>query len=312
MRVSISNAPFSLKTLFTQILYLCQETSRGLRRGGWMNWAAISTVTVLLFLLGISLQTSWQVSGLLQQAGSQMEISVYLKPEFTGDVLKTKIEQFPDVSSVEIISKDAAWKDLMTDLGAAELQGATDALSQNPLVDQLKVRAVSVNEVSRLAEMLANFTEVESVAFLNEALKNLLQLNQGITQISTIVLGLLALTALAVINTTIRLIVVARHQEIEVMHLVGATNTWIYLPFLFQGILFGVVGAGVSWGFIEGTRYFVHRLLVEQPNFLQSLMQGLQLTTTQNVLLPVVLFGAGGCVGLMGSFLAVRRFLLVK
>jgi cell division transport system permease protein len=166
--------------------------------------------------------------------------------------------------------------------------------------------------VSRLAEMLANFTEVESVAFLNEALKNLLQLNQGITQISTIVLGLLALTALAVINTTIRLIVVARHQEIEVMHLVGATNTWIYLPFLFQGIFFGVVGAGVSWGFIEGTRYFVHRLLVEQPNFLQSLMQGLQLTTTQNVLLPVVLFGAGGCVGLMGSFLAVRRFLLVK
>jgi cell division transport system permease protein len=310
MRVTMTNVPFSLKTLLTQVFYLFQETIRGLKRGGWMNWAAISTVTVLLFLLGVSVQTSWQVSGLLQQAGSQMEISVYVKPEFSGDTLKAKIEQFPDVSSVETISKDDAWKALVTDLGASDLQGATDALTENPLVDQLKVRAVSAAQVSRLAEMLTNFTEVESVSFLSEALKNLLQLNQGITQISTVVLGALALTALAVINTTIRLIVVARHQEIEVMHLVGATNTWIYLPFLLQGIFFGLVGAGFAWGFIEGTRYFVQRLLVEQPNFLQALVQGLQLTSTQSILLPLVLLSAGGFVGLFGSFLAVRRFLL--
>ena len=66
--------------LLTKLDYLLKETWLGLQRGSWMNWAAISTVTVLLFLFGMSLQTSWQLETLLNQFGSQLEVSVYLKP----------------------------------------------------------------------------------------------------------------------------------------------------------------------------------------------------------------------------------------
>jgi cell division transport system permease protein len=72
----------------TKFDYLLRETLLGLRRGGWMNWAAISTVTVLLFLFGISLQASWKLEGLLNQFGSQVEVSVYLDPGAQADMVK--------------------------------------------------------------------------------------------------------------------------------------------------------------------------------------------------------------------------------
>ncbi len=302
--------PSPLRTSFTQTLYLAQETAKGLRRGSWMNWAAISTVTVLLFLLGLSLQTHWQVNRLLTQAGSQLEVSVYLKPDISGGVLQQQISRFPDVASVSLVSKDIAWKLLLSELGATDLQGATDALGQNPLVDELKIQAKSADRVSNLAQMMKNFTEVDHVSYLNEVAQNLIQLNQGLGQMGWGVIALLTLTALAVINTTIRLIVVARHQEIEVMQLVGATTAWIYLPFLMQGIFFGLVGGGVAILFMNAVRQFMHHLLAQQPVFLQNLTQNLQLSPVQSVALPLILLGFGCCIGLAGSFLAVRRFVV--
>ena len=73
----------------TKLDYLLKETFLGLQRGGWMNWAAVSTVAVLLFLFGISLQTSWQVEKLLNQFGSQLEVSVYLEPTASGKSIET-------------------------------------------------------------------------------------------------------------------------------------------------------------------------------------------------------------------------------
>jgi cell division transport system permease protein len=310
MRRSISAIPPAFKVTFTQGQYLAQETWRGLQRGGWMNWAAISTVTVLLFLFGISLQTSWQVNGLLQNMGSQLEISAYLRPNLSGETLQKQLGQLPDISSVQLLPRDDAWKRLVADLGATDLQGATDALGQNPLVDQLKIRARSGQKVPKLAQMLAGFPEIEQVSYLNEVMQNLIQLNQGIGWMGWGVIGLLTLTALAVINTTIRLIVVTRQQEIEVMQLVGATTIWIYLPFLLQGLTFGLLGGGLAIGFMEIARHFMAQLLVSQPVFLQSLAQNLQLTTAQGVLLPLTLVAFGSFVGLSGSFMAVRRFLV--
>ncbi len=298
------------KLAWTQVEYLSQETLRGLQRGGWMNWAAISTVTVLLFLFGISLQTSWQVSGLLQQMGSNVQISLYLTPDAVGETLQETVRQFPGVAAVEVIPKEQAWQGLLADLGAADIAGATEGLGENPLVDELVVRARSAGSVSRLVSSLRNVPGVDAVAYLDEALQHLADLSRGLSRVSLAVVSLLTITAIAVITTTIRLIVVARHQEIEVMQLVGATHTWIYLPFLLQGLAFGIGGATLAWGFLIGTRQFAQHLLARQPNFLQTLAHGLQLQPSQALLLPIILLGFGSVVGLVGSLLAVRRFSL--
>lgn len=309
MRMPIPAIP-PFRTTLTQLQYLLQETAKGLQRGSWMNWAAVSTVTVLLFLLGLSLQTNWQVNRLLTQAGSQLEISVYLKPDTSGTVLQQQLKQFPAVGSVNLVSRDTAWKQLLSELGATDLKGATEALGQNPLVDELKIQSTSADQVPKLAQILKNFTEVDHISYLSEVVQNLGQLNRGLGQIGWAMIGFLTLTALAVINTTIRLIVVARHQEIEVMQLVGATTLWIYLPFILQGIFFGLIGGGTAILFMGAARQFVEQLLLQQPVFLQSLAQDLRLSAFQSIALPLVLLGFGSFIGLTGSFLAVRRFIL--
>jgi len=290
--------------------YLLRETFLGLRRGGWMNWAAVSTITVLLFLFGISLQSTWQLESLLNQFGSQLEVSAYLESGIPADTLRPMVEAMPEVMQVTTVSKEDAWAALVEDLGIADIEGATEQLNGNPLVDELKVKARSSDDVPVLANQLTTLQGVDEVSYIDEAVQRLAQLNQGLRWVSIGVITLLSLTAMAVITTTIRLIVLARRREIEVMQLVGATAAWIYLPFILQGAFFGIVGAGISWGCLMGIHRFVEELVAQQPDFVQFLVNGLQLTPQQSLLLPLSLFSLGGMVGLMGSLLAVRKFAL--
>lgn len=290
--------------------YLMRETLLGLRRGGWMNWAAISTVTVLLFLFGLSLQVSWQLEGLLNQFGSQLEISVFLESGVEANTLRPFVEKMPEVAEVVAIPKETAWQELVQEMGISDIQGATTQLNGNPLVDELKVRVRQPEVVQSLAKELAQVNGVDEVLYADEAVQQISQLNRGLNWVSFGIISMLTLTAIAVITTTIRLIVMARRREIEVMQLVGATVTWIYLPFLLQGITFGVVGALLSWVMIVGLQEFVGYLLSRQAEFIRFLADGLELSTDKIVLLPLSLLILGMTVGVLGSLFAVRRFAL--
>ena len=291
----------------TKLDYLLRETLLGLRRGGWMNWAAISTVTVLLFLFGVSLQASWQLEGLLNQFGSQLEVSVYLDTGVQAETLKSIVTAMPGVADTQTVSKEDAWLALVQDLGVSDINGATRQLDGNPLVDQLKVKARSSQDVPLVAQRLAKVEGVDEVQYVDEAVQRVGQLNRGLSWVSFTVTTLLTLTAIAVITTTIRLIVMARKREIEVMQLVGATAIWIYLPFILQGITFGVAGAVLSWGLISSIQHFLNNLLSQQPEFVQFLANGVQISPLRVILLPLILLGFGSSVGVLGSLFAVRR-----
>ena len=292
----------------TKLDYLLRETLIGLQRGGWMNWAAVSTVTVLLFLFGMSVQASWRLEGLLNQFGSQVEVSVYLDPGERLEKVIPIVQELPQVTEVKIISKEQAWASLVQELGISDIAGATAQLEGNPLVDELKVKARNQKDVPTLAQQLAKVPGIDDVQYMDDALKRMQELNQGLGWVSLTITSLLSLTAIAVITTTIRLIVMARRREIEIMQLVGATTAWIYLPFILQGITFGVVGALIAWFLITSVLQFLTNLLATGPDFIQFLAGGVQPNPIQLLLLPLLLLSIGGSVGLMGSLFAVRRF----
>ncbi|MER3434286.1 MAG: cell division protein [Leptolyngbya sp. ERB_1_1] len=293
--------------VFTKLDYLSRETLLGLKRSGWMNWAAVSMVTVLLFLFGISLQASWQLESLLTQFGSQLEVSAYLETGVSADILRSTVEKLPEVASVQDVSKEQAWSNLVQELGLSNLKDATQQLEGNPLVDELKVKARSSEAVPVLAEKLKKIRGVEEVQYVNEAVQRIAQLNRGFNWISTAIIGLLTATAIAVINTTIRLIVLARRKEIEVMQLVGATRSWIYLPFLTQGLVFGIAGAAIAFTLIQTIQNCIRHQLSGQAEFVQFLTTGAS-RPIDVVALPFILLAFGGIVGFVGSVLAVRRF----
>lgn len=294
----------------TKLDYLLGETLLGLRRGGWMNWAAVSTVTVLLFLFGMSVQASWKLEGLLNQFGSPVEVSVYLDPGAPVDKVIPLVAQLPHVAEVKAISKEQAWAALIKEMGLSDIEAATEQLEGNPLVDELKVKAQTSQYVPMLAQQLTQILGVDEVQYMDEVIQRMQQLNQGLNWVSLTVISLLTLTAVAVITTTIRLIVMARRREIEIMQLVGATTSWIYLPFILQGMTFGVLGAAIAWILIIGVQEFLANLLATGPDFIKYIASGSQPNLIQMLLLPFLLLSLGGLVGLMGSLFAVRRFAL--
>ncbi len=292
----------------TKLDYLLRETFLGLRRGGWMNWAAVSTVTVLLFLFGMSLQVSWKLEGLLNQFGTPVEVSVYLDPGAQVEQVMAVVEKLPQVTQVKTISKEEAWASLVKEMGISDIAGATEQLDGNPLVDELKVKARHSKDVPSLAKQLKQVAGIDEVQYMDEVLKRMQQLSQGLSWVSLTITSFLTLTAVAVITTTIRLIVMTRRREIEIMQLVGATKSWIYLPFILQGIAFGIVGAAIAWVMITSVQQFLANLLATAPDFIRFLAGGAQPDPIQVLLLPLLLLSLGSSVGLMGSLFAVRRF----
>jgi cell division transport system permease protein len=254
------------------------------------------------------LQASWKLEGLLNQFGSQVEVSVYLDPGAQIESVKLVVLKLPEVTEVKTITKEQAWASLVKQLGISDIAGATEQLEGNPLVDELKVKARTSKDVPILAKKLTQMSGIEEVQYLDEALKRMQQLSQGLGWVSFAITTVLTLTAVAVITTTIRLIVMARRREIEIMQLVGATASWIYLPFILQGITFGVAGALIAWALITSVQQFLANLLASGPDFIQFIAGGAPPQIIQLLLLPLILLSLGGSVGLIGSLFAVRRF----
>jgi len=293
---------------FAKIDYLLRETYLGLKRGGWMNWAAISTVAVLLFLFGASLQLSWQLENVLGQLGSQLEISVYLDENTLGESMQSRLLLVDGVASAKLIPKEEAWQDLMKDLGKNDLSQATKQLGGNPLVDEFKVRTVSSDRVPDVAKRISGLKGVNEVWYTNEVVERIGQLRQALSNSSVAIVAIFTVIAIAVITTTIRLIVLARRREIEVMQLVGATAVWIYFPFVLQGVVFGLAGAGTAYLMLLLSLNLLGGAIINQPELIKSLTLGLTTDLRVQFFLPAVLAIFGSVIGVLGSLLAVRRF----
>jgi cell division transport system permease protein len=293
---------------FAKIDYLLRETFLGLKRGGWMNWAAISTVAVLLFLFGASLQISWQLENVLGQLGSQLEISVYLDENTAGESMQSRLLLVDGVASAKLIPKEEAWQNLMKDLGKNDLNQATKQLGGNPLVDEFKVRTVSSDRVPDVAKRISGLKGINEVWYTNEVVERIGQLRQALSNSSVAIVAIFTVIAIAVITTTIRLIVLARRREIEVMQLVGATAIWIYFPFVLQGVVFGLAGAGTAYLMLILSLNLLGGAIINQPELIKSLTLGLTTDVRVQFFLPAVLAIFGSVIGVLGSLLAVRRF----
>lgn len=287
--------------------YLLQETWLGLRRGGWMNTAAVSTIAILLFLLGSGLQLSWQMDHLMAQLGDQLEISVYLQDNAKPDQLQSLFTNLAGVSQVEIIPKEQAWRALLAEMGNSDLEGATALLGANPLPDELKIKVKAQTDLETIAEQVRSFAGVEEVWFSSGVAAGLQQLRFTIGAVGAGLVAICSLVAIAVITITIQLVTVARKTEIEVLQLVGATRRWITVPFLLQGLIYGAIGAVLAYITLTICSHSLASTVAQQPTLIREWLIGIFTDWRSQWLLPPILLVFGTLVGMTGGWLAIRR-----
>jgi cell division transport system permease protein len=287
--------------------YFFRETGTALRRNPLVTFAAISTVFISLFLLGGSLLVERQVRLMTGDWAQKVEVSVYLKEGVSRDEIRTlgeKIAAIPEVEQHFFESQQQAWvrfQEIFRDQDELIASSSPEAMPES-----FRVKLRNPADFPVISARLAGEPVVEEVrderALLNKLLAVTGVLRTGVMAVAIIML----LSAMGLIGNTVRMAVFARRKEISIMKLVGATNWFIRIPFLIEGVVEGLIGGVVAVLAIFAMKFLFIDPLRGQVGFVPSWID------TPEILFTVpILLGAGILIAAVASLLAMRRFLEV-
>ncbi|MDP7422094.1 MAG: permease-like cell division protein FtsX [bacterium] len=285
--------------------YFFQEALRSTRHSWVMSLASVTIVTISLLLLGIFLLMARNLDSFAGDLETRMEITAYLTDGMSEDIrfqLQRQIESWAEVKEVGFISKDEALLKLQDDL--QEDSEILDIVRDNPLPASYEVRVKSGKDIASVAARLERIVWVDDVSYGREIVDKMLALTRMIRYFGWGMVALLGLASLMIIANTIKLTVYARRDEIEIMKLVGATDWFIRWPFLIEGTLQGFFGAVIAILIL----FVSYQFLIREAEFIfPFLSQQIDAALVGRLSVKLILFGV--FLGVVGSFVSVRRFL---
>jgi cell division transport system permease protein len=285
--------------------YFFRETYTAVRRNALVTFAAVSTVFISLFLLAGSLLVERQVRLMAGEWASKVEVSVFIRDTASGDQIDSlglKIKQMPEVQDVFFESRQQAYerfKKLFADSTSLIENVSADAMPQS-----YRVKLKDPEKFAVIKARLAGDPTVEEVRDEQRLLKNLFAvtrvLRTGVQAVAIIML----VAAAGLIGNTVRMAVFARRKEIAIMKLVGATNWFIRIPFLIEGVVEGLLGAVMAVLGIFAMKVLFIDPLRGQVSFVPTWVGTGEILST----IPWII-GAGVLIAAVASLVAMRRFL---
>src|SRR5215213_455550 len=239
--------------MLSRLRYVLRETFASLRRNVTLTAAALLTVVVSLLLVGLALITRQGVSNSLTRWSSGVEFIVFMNPEATQDQIDAvdrDLSANPQIERHEFLTKQQAYDEFLR--LNPDNEELTQAITVEGMPPNFKVVPQSADEtvVESLSQQFATKPGVSQVTSTPEQIRTLRILTTFLTVGLFVVAIVLLCAAVMLIWNTIRTAMFARRREIEIMKLVGATNWFIRVPFMLEGMIQGVVGAGVAIGAI--------------------------------------------------------------
>jgi cell division transport system permease protein len=286
--------------------YFFRETATALRRNALVTFAAIITAFISLFLLGGSLLVQKQVSLLAGEWGQKVEVSVFLRDDASQDeidALEQKIAQMPEVRTSHFETRQEAWQNFNEQF--EDSQELVDNTSAAAMPQSFRIKLVDPEQFDVVAARLAGDPAIDTIRDEKATLDRVFAIT-GVLRIGVMAVAIvMLLSAAGLIGNTVRMAVFARRKEIAIMKLVGATNWFIRVPFLIEGMVEGLLGGTIA----------VLALFVMKWAFLDQLRGDIAFVPwvgTSAILFTVpILIGAGVLIAALASLLAMRRFLEV-
>jgi len=274
--------------------------------------STLLTLTVIALALALPASLRLLVSNAQAATGdfgNAIELSVYFKTEVPlakAQQLATAARSRPDVAEVRLISADQGLADFRTYSGFGE---ALAALKENPLPHVLHVRPRgSASSPQALAALRAYFTawpEVDVVQVDAQWVQRFNAILEVLRQLLVIAAALLGVGVLAVVGNTIRLEIAGRRAEIEVIKLVGGSNAYVRRPFLYTGMLYGLLGALLAWGIVALAVLLLSDPVATLAKLYSSRFE-LRGPTAEEI---GVLLGGGAALGWLGAWISAARHL---
>lgn len=210
-----------------------------------MSFASFCIILVSLLMVGVSVLTTINLNRIIGGIEDQSEASVVIKDDTTKeqhDALRQQIEALPNVATVEFYSKDDAWEKMKSDM-SDEQQDLFRYADENPLPDTFRVTVKDISAMSDTSMQIETFENVDSVKSPTQFADVLVSIKNILMIIMTAVIAALIVVCLIIISNTTRASVFARRKEINIMKYVGATNSFIRIPFFIEGMVVGIIAA---------------------------------------------------------------------
>ncbi|URZ88498.1 permease-like cell division protein FtsX [Floricoccus penangensis] len=310
-----------IRNFFRHIL----DSFKNLRRNGWMTIAAVSSVTITLALLGIFLSVILNTAKLATDIENNVRIMTYTKldrhdndKQYTDPKDKTKvidnkdyhviydqIEKLDHVTNVTFSSKDDQLKKLTDNLGDTWELFKGDA---NPLYDVYVVEADKPENVKPLAKKLSEIDGVQKAEYGGKNTDRIFKVANTIKTWGLAGSALLIFVAIFLISNTIRITIMSRSREIQIMSLVGAKKGYIRWPFFLEGAWVGLIGSIIP---VLLVNYLYN---VAYKSFTPSLItQGLSIIKPTEFLpvISILIVAIGMVIGSLGSVISMRRYLKI-
>jgi cell division transport system permease protein len=294
--------------------YIARETANNLRRNVTLTIAAVMTVAVSLALFGSTVLLNQGVDNVSARWRDGIELIAFLKTEITPeqrDAIEASLGDNPEVRDVEYVDREESHAEAMRLFERNEAMRAKLEADPELVPDSYRVTPTSsdVNLMESMGEQLAAQPGVLQVTDVSESVKTVTGVS-NFAQRAMLVVGVgLLVAALLLILNAIRMAMFARRREIEVMKLVGATNWFIRIPFMLEGIIQGLVGAVLALGAVFALDRFMQSA-AENEDY-RAIMEGFVATSTELWTTAAVVVVLGVVIGAAGSGWALSRFLKV-
>lgn len=290
------------------VTYLLYEGLRGFWKQRLMSAATIVVLIVSMVLVGSSAMVFFNVDKMLSSMEAQNIVMVFLQDELSEESQKelgSKFSAMTNVQSCTFVSREEAWKQQVNSLGE-DASVLLEGIDESPLPNAYKLALKDMNMFNATVEELKNISGVLSVRENSEIASELVQIRKSVSVVSFGAFVLFSLISLGVTAATLSLAMSGKSAEISIMKSVGATNKFIRIPFMVQGVLYGVAAACLSLLIMNGIYHGT-----------ESTFEGIAASLT-NAVIPfktyafpmfAVFLAYGVLEGVCGSLVSMQKYL---
>lgn len=288
--------------------YLIKEGFKNVFTYGFMSFASITIIMACLIVMGSFTLLDININNIIDEIGDENQILAYvddsLTPEQATAQIQAKLEAIDNVSEVDFMSRAEAREEFMQNYDPALMEGIDETVFRHRFI-------VTVEDLSILDETQADIEAIDNIVKVNAPVdyaEKFVSVRNVISIVSMALIVVLVMVSLFIMSNTIKLATFGRREEIAIMKMVGASNSFIRCPFVIEGLLLGILGGGLAflaeWG-----------LYTALERKVASSLAASFLTITPFVKLWPIVLGVfivvGIIVGAVGGVIAIRNYLKV-
>ena len=293
----------------SSLRYLFKEGFRNTWTNRMMSIASICVLMSCLVLIGCASMIFLNIESLLGRIEEENVVMVYIE-DGTADADITSmgetIKAIDNVKEIEFVAKEDAWAEQLATMEDAQREFFTEISSDIPLPDAYKVTVDDLTYIDSTIDEIKQLQHIDTIRENKDLAKKLVTIRHGIEVIAVVIIAVLLAISVFIIQNTIKLTVYSRRLEISIMKSVGATNSFVRLPFVVEGMILGIISGIISLGLVWG---FYEFAVKQFSDLLMSL--GLEALTFTNYALPMlgafvvigIVTGVGGALLSMGKYL---------